>query len=334
MPRLSWALLLALIIGIPQPAGAQDPGKYDDAMERGNAFLKRGADALALDAFKKAYSLSHKSSFDAALGMALSYRAMGKYGNMLDATTDAVKLAGPDLAKQAQAHNLRGVALVAQATKAGDKHLHEAEAEFRDVVEEDPTVETGRLNLGITLLKEDHDEEGVQELKTYVAHAPDGQEARYAERLIENPRLAWTAFAPEFNFVSRDGQSISLASLQGKIVLIDFWGSWCPPCQRSMPGLLALHKKFGDKPVVFLGIAHDKEWDWNVYLRKNPLPWAQFLDTSDAIVRQFGVTGYPTYVIIDANGIVSGRTMGYGGGQTDGWIARTISTLLKGQDKK
>lgn len=322
-----------LLAGIQQAARAQPPKDYQDALAKGDLLAQRNANDQALDAYKKAYAISRKTSFDALMGMGHAYQALGRFKNVLDLTSDAMKLAGSDAVKQAQVHDLRGVSLVALAEQQNDKRLQEAEEEFRSAIADDPTFVTTELNLGITLLKQNRDEDGVGELKTFLAHAPAGPDTRLASRMIEDPRRAREALAPAFSFVSRDGQPVSLDGLAGNVVLIDFWGSWCRPCQDATPGLIALQKKYAERPVVFLGIARDTDPDWSRYLDKHKMPWPQFLDTRAAILRSFNVTGFPTYVVIDGEGVVRARSTGHGPG-TEGWIERTINDILKKQPSK
>jgi len=135
------------------------------------------------------------------------------------------------------------------------------------------------------------------------------------------------AAAPDFSFTTREGEHISLEGLAGKTVLLDFWGSWCQPCVASTPALVKLRLKFVGTPVVFVGIAQDGEAAWSHYLETLDMDWPQYLDTG-RLVRLFNIDTYPTFIVIDANGIVRARRSGYGSG-TPGWIEREIKKTLK-----
>jgi thiol-disulfide isomerase/thioredoxin len=147
--------------------------------------------------------------------------------------------------------------------------------------------------------------------------------------MIEDPRRAREAVAPDFSFTSRQGEYIALEDLKDKTVVLDFWGTWCKPCVMSTPGLVKLQKKYASQPVVFLSIAvRDREREWAAYIDRNKMEWPQFLDTSGKMVTPFGVVAFPTFIIIDGDGIVRARRAGYGM-ETDGWIDDEIKKTLK-----
>ena len=248
---------------------------------------------------------------------------------MFDISTDALKLAGGDKSLQAKARNLRGAALASLSEKPSDKRLVEAESEFRIALEADPGFLPAQLNLGVTLLKMNRDEDGTRELKVYVERAPRGPETEKTLKMIEEPRRAREPYAPDFSFTSKQGEFIALEDLRGKTVVLDCWGTWCKPCLMAMPSLVKLHKKFVDDGVVFIGVAvRDQEAEWAAYIDKNRMDWPQFLDTNRKIVMPFSVNAYPTYIVIDGDGIVRARQSGFGM-ETDSWLEGEIKRTLK-----
>jgi thiol-disulfide isomerase/thioredoxin len=326
--RLTIILFVMLTVAIV-PAAQDKQAAYEDEMRNAELLIGRRAFENALQSYKKAYALKDKTSLDAALGMAMAYRGLGAYKNVFDVTTEAMKLAGDDPLLQAKVHNLRGTALVALATKPDDKKLTEAEVEFRAALQKNPELFSAQLNLGVTLLKLNRDDEGVRELKAYVERAPKGPETANTLKMIEEPRRARETYAPEFSFTSKQGEFITLEDLKGRVVVLDFWGTWCKPCLMATPSLLRLHKKYADDGVVFVGVAvRDQESDWAAYIDKNKMDWPQFLDTNRKIVMPYLVTGYPTYIVIDADGILRARKTGYGS-DTDSWLEGEIKRALK-----
>jgi thiol-disulfide isomerase/thioredoxin len=300
-------------------------------MRRGEELMTRRQYEEALQAYKKAYGLKNKTSIDAAFGMAVAYRGLGAHKNVVDLMTkDVLALAAEDAKRRARALNLRGAALVALADKPTDKRYADAEADFLAAIAADPSLLAAQLNLGITLLKVGRDEEGRRALQAYVDRAPAGPEARNAAKMIEDPRRARAVFAPDFSFTSKDGEFISSDDLRGKTILLDFWGSWCRPCVNAAPGLVKLQKKFAEAPVVFLSVAeNDRPEAWAAFIEKYKMTWPQFLDSTRKMVAPFGVRGFPTYIIIDGDGIVRWTHVGYSA-DTDGTIEREIKKTLKG----
>jgi len=325
--RVTTGSLLLLTLGAPYAAG-QANGAYDEQMREGDRQIARHDYRSALDNYKHAFELSKKTSAEAALAMATAYRGLGDHKHVLDATGDALKLAADNLRLQADAHNLRGSALFALSDKPGDKKLQEAEKEFRAAIDANGALYSARYNLATTLFKLDRDEEALREMREYVDRAPAGTDTSKAKAIIADPRRAHADFAPEFAFTSREGESFSNEELKGKTVVLDFWGSWCGPCVASMPDMIKLHKKYAEQGVVFVGIAKDREQDWTTFLEKHKLEWPQYLDAGNRVLRQFAITGYPTYIVLDGEGMVRLRKMGYGR-DTDGQIEKAIKEALK-----
>ena len=102
------------------------------------------------------------------------------------------------------------------------------------------------------------------------------------------------------------GKTIRLSELAGKVVVLDFWASWCGPCKKQMPILDRVARDYADAEVTFLGISTDTEPDAAIeFLKANPVSYASVLDRTGEVSRDFGVTGLPTLVIIDAGGKVT-----------------------------
>lgn len=312
----------------PTTTTAPNPA-FDEEMRKADALVQQRKYEDALQSYKKAFALTSKSSFDACVGMAVAYRGLGAHKNVAEVCADALKLAG-DARQQAAVHNMRGAALVALADKPDDKRLTEAEREFLAAIAAKEDLYPAHLNLGVTLMKMNRDEEGVRVLKHYAEVAPKGKDVDYALRIIEEPRRAREAYAPDFSFTSKDGEFITLEDLRGKTVVLDFWGTWCKPCLMATPDLLKLRKKYAEQPVVFVGIAvRDQEPEWAAYIEKNKMDWPQFLDTNRKIVMPFAVVSYPTYIVIDAEGIVRARKSGYSPSETQRWLDDEIRQSLK-----
>jgi thiol-disulfide isomerase/thioredoxin len=136
-----------------------------------------------------------------------------------------------------------------------------------------------------------------------------------ARGMIENPRRAREPLAPDFTLTSDAGETLSLKDLAGKTVLMDFWGTWCGPCRAATPTLVRLNKQFAGQPFELVGISSDSPRDrqvWQKYIEVNRMPWFQYLDLDRRIHRLFGVTVFPSYVILGADGMVRERMEGYG----------------------
>ena len=126
--------------------------------------------------------------------------------------------------------------------------------------------------------------------------------------------------APDFVKTDMNGKSLSLQSLRGKYVLLDFWGSWCGPCRASHPHLKELHKKYSKK-VVFVNIANENVKDleqtkklWKQAVKEDGMTWPQILNNEGKeeqdLLKLYNITSFPTKILIDPEGKVVTRLVG------------------------
>ena len=125
--------------------------------------------------------------------------------------------------------------------------------------------------------------------------------------------------APDFKLVNLMGEEVSLASLKGKVVVVDFWATWCGPCKASFPGMQKAVNKFSDsKDVAFVFIdtwenADDKVKNAADFIASKQYTFNVLMDTEDKTVAAFGVTGIPTKFVVDKNGIIRFKNVGFNG---------------------
>jgi cytochrome c biogenesis protein CcmG, thiol:disulfide interchange protein DsbE len=111
--------------------------------------------------------------------------------------------------------------------------------------------------------------------------------------------------APVFQGSTIEGTPIGSETLEGQVVLLDFWASWCPPCVASLPGLEGLHQRFGTRGVLVLGVNEDDVGPEPIaaFLKMRQVTFPSIID-SGVIARQFGVRRFPTTYLLDGKGVV------------------------------
>lgn len=297
-------------------ASAQDP-TYEETLESGKTFFRQRRYEEALKSFKRANEMREKKCAECYGWLAETYLALEAYKNAIDSSDKVIEIAGGDKQLLVKAYNNKGLALQAQAEKKDQKKLQAAEAVFRQALALDNERPIIHYNLGVVLLQLNRDEEGIVEIKQYLKSQPRGSYAETARKLAENPRRARENYAPDFSFTSLQGEHITLEDLKGKVVVLDFWGTWCPPCVESVPELRNLHKRFSkEASFMLIGISSDRDEEvWKAFTEKNRMVWPQYRDESRKILNAFNIRAYPTYIVIDHEGIVRFQSTGFGWGR-------------------
>lgn len=301
-----------LALSEPVARAQGDDDAYEIELQKALDLLRRRKYEDALKSLKRANEMRGKKSPECFFLMGQAYYGLEAYKNAVESSDKALELAGNDNALRARAYNLKGLSLQSQSEIKDQKKLSEAESVFREGLALNVQLPILFYNLGIVLLQQNRDAEGITQLDKYLKLAPDGDSAERARKMMENPRRSREAYAPDFSIVTADGEHMTLEDLRGKVVVLDFWGTWCPPCVASVPSLRSLHKRYTKEPsFVLIGISSDSEEEtWRDFTTKNKMIWPQYWDRDHRVQRAFNVRAFPTYIVIDHEGIMRFRSSG------------------------
>lgn len=161
------------------------------------------------------------------------------------------------------------------------------------------------------------DAEEVEKFASKFGDAADEEEPK-TESLVGNDAVS-------FSLADLNGKQFSMDKLRGKIVVIDFWASWCGPCRETMPHVEKLHKEFKDKGVVVIGINDEEIADAKRYVQKYGYTFPTLIDAEGSVSKQYGIQAIPQTFVIDRDGKIAAHFMGTGQEEN---LRQTVKELL------
>ena len=302
------AALLALAAA-PPPS----PSPQEEAIQTALDLFEEAKYPEAIKAFRQADKLANGACADCQIGLARAYNKMGAHKEALKSAEATLRLT-TDLNLVLAAYHEQGMAWLVSAASDPAK-LQEAEKAFRQVLERSQgQVNAARFNLGVTLLRMERDSEGVALLKEYLAREPNGKSAEEARELVENPVRARKNLLPDFAVATLAGDFMSSDDLRGKVVLLDFWATWCAPCQAAIPDLRSLNRRRENDPFFLLvSISVDQdEKTLRDHVAKNEMTWPQVWDKNSELFRKLKGQALPTYILVDPEGEIVYTARGWG----------------------
>lgn len=190
--------------------------------------------------------------------------------------------------------------------------LQVAETEIQAALSAGPKNLTILWTAGRVEAMQGHDEQARQIFQRYVDAAPasDALLAR-AEHFVDEPHRAALPMAPPFRLISSDGRELQLDEMNGKVVLLDFWATWCGPCRETLPVIRKVAHDFAGEPLVVISISSDSdEAAWRAFVDKNQMTWTQYRDGNHALQTAYGVTAIPHFFTIDSDGVLQTEMVG------------------------
>lgn len=128
-----------------------------------------------------------------------------------------------------------------------------------------------------------------------------------------NAELKVGSAFPKFSVTSLEGKPLALENYKGKVVLIDFWATWCGPCVQELPNVLSAYKLYHDKGFEIIGISLDESKDkLEAFIKENAMTWPQFFDGKgwgNELARKYGINSIPATYLLDTEGKIIARDL-------------------------
>jgi thiol-disulfide isomerase/thioredoxin len=317
---------------LSEPADPKARKTFESAIR----WEKDNRPAVAYDSFLKANKQSGgqcTACLDHAYKMALEMDDEKKAENVLRAW---IPLAGNDRDRSTLHFNL-GVALQREGI-AGKKDdcLSESCNEFKTALTLDPQQASAIYGMGVSLARLHQDDAARAEFADYLSlHAGPPDLLQRAALYVKNVELARARMAPPFEVTTLDGQRISLDDFEGKVVLIDFWATWCGPCREALPHIREIARRFKGQPLVVLSVSLDTdEKKWKDFVTKNEMTWLQYRDGgfNGPLAARFGVQAIPATFTIDADGVLEDQHVG--DANIEDKLKKLIARAVEAQNEK
>jgi peroxiredoxin len=184
----------------------------------------------------------------------------------------------------------------------------------------------------------DQTDKGVAMLQQLKTDFPETRQGQQVDRMIASIQqqeegkkiqraLAPGAAFPEFTEKELDGKPLSIGGYKGKVVLVDFWATWCGPCIAELPNVLSAYKKHHANGFEIIGISLDSdEKTLRDFIQKHNMPWPQFFDGKgwgNKLAKQYGVNSIPATYLLDAEGKIIAK--GLRGPALEQAVAKALS---------
>jgi thiol-disulfide isomerase/thioredoxin len=316
------------------PAEPADP-KAKQTFEDAVTLLKKHQFTFALDGFRKADKQDGGHCVPCEMKAYLAAResqdfkaAREETGLMLEHVTSSTD--------KAQVHYMTGAICLSEGLRDNHgKSFEAADSEFQAALQLQPGNSDCLYGDGMALAHLKQDGTARERFQQFLNLAPktDVDYAR-AERFAEHPELARARIAPNFRLTALDGQTITLESLTGKVVLVDFWATWCGPCREALPRVREIARKFQGQPFVVVSISMDTDdTKWRDFVAHNGMTWMQYRDGyfDGPIAKMFAVNAIPATFTIDADGVLQDQHVG--DAEIEGKIKKLIARAQEASPK-
>ena len=316
----------------PDAAYKADP-KFVAAMADGKKLTGTGELNFAADAYRKANKIAGGRCADCLHQVITLQMKMGDYKAAAGTAGELTAIAVTPLEKSA-AEALQGQALYAQGgEKPKPTQLQDADQALRAAIADDPANVTALFVDGEVLARMGQMDAARQQFEHCLAcESPADPSYLRTKHFVENPVLSYAKRAPAFTVTALDGTKFTLDEMGGRVVLIDFWATWCGPCNEELPHMKKIAKEFAGQPLVIISVSWDSDdAKWKEFVTRNEMTWVQYRDANHELSKRFGINAIPHYFTIDSDGVLTSEMLGEGS-DVEGKLKKLVSKAKAAQN--
>ena len=286
--------------------------KFLDAVKEAKQMEREKQTLFAADAYKKANKIAGGRCVECLAG---AYKMQMKGGSFKDAIATATEMEamGTTPMVKSVAEYDRGRALIGKDGEKPKPEQLEAELQaFQQAVNTYPQNVAAVFSEGQALAQLGRMDEARKSFQSCLSSLPAGDTAYLrVKHFAEDPELSTHKMAPPFEVTAMDGTKFNLDAMGGRVVLIDFWATWCGPCNRELPHMKKIAKEFANDPLVIISVSWDSdEAKWKDFVAKNEMTWVQYRDADHALGNEFEINSIPHYFTIDSDGVLTAEMLG------------------------
>jgi thiol-disulfide isomerase/thioredoxin len=324
-------LAFAAVVARAQGTGAKAEDyranpKFLAAVKEAREMQRERQAGAAGEAYRKANRIAGGRCVECVAGLYAMQMMDGGYQDAVGTATEMEAMGTTPLVKSVAAYD-RGRALVARdGDKARPEQMEEELAAFREAVSLDPQNVAAVFSEGQVLARMGRMDEARKAFQLCLSGMKPGDTGWLrVKHFADDPELALHKMAPAFEVTSLDGAKFNLDAMGGRVVLIDFWATWCGPCKEALPEMKRIAKEFTGQPFVMISVSSDKDDAvWKDFVARHAMTWVQYRDEDHRLADEFGVTAIPHTFTIDADGVLTSESLG-SGSDVEGKLKKLIA---------
>ncbi|MFC6645749.1 redoxin family protein [Granulicella cerasi] len=292
-------------------AYASDPA-FQKALQEARLQEKQHQYSFALDQYKKASKVAGGKCMACLQKIVMIDEGLHDWKPALAAILQEEALASTPI-ERSLAYAEHANILIGQAgDKPKPEPLKQAHALYQQAIEAYPHNISAQFQDGKVLTMMGDNEHAKLAFADCAKNCSPKDPSRVrAQHFAENPELSLHKMAPAFEVTALDGTRFNPDTMRGRVVLIDFWATWCGPCNAALPELKQIAKKFKDEPLTIISVSWDKdEKAWKEFIGRNEMTWTQYRDADHKLSDRFEVQSIPHYFTIDSDGVLTAEMVG------------------------